>query len=52
MHYKNINYLDKLPYYQSIGIRSYRLELFDESYDMVVNLIKNVKCQIDKDLKQ
>lgn len=52
MHYKNINYLDKLPYYQSIGIRSYRLELFDESYDMAVNIIQNIKCQIDKASKQ
>ena len=42
MHYKNINYLDKLPYYKNIGIRSYRLELFDENYDETITLIKTV----------
>lgn len=39
MHYKNINYLDKVAYYKNIGIRSYRLELFDENYDETLKLI-------------
>jgi len=43
MHYKNIDYLDKLDYYKSIGIRSYRLELFDEDYDEVISLIQKLK---------
>ena len=42
MHYKNINHLDKLAYYKNIGIRSYRIELFDESYDETINLIKQI----------
>lgn len=42
MHYKNINYLDRLSYYKSIGVRSYRLELFDESYDETIKLIKKI----------
>lgn len=42
MHYQNINYLDKLAYYKSIGIRSYRLELFDESYDETTRLIEKI----------
>lgn len=40
MHYKNINHLDKLTYYKNIGIRSYRLELFDEDYEETIRLIK------------
>lgn len=43
MHYKNINYLDKIDYYKDIGIKSYRLELFDEDYDEVVKLINRVR---------
>lgn len=42
MHYKNINYLDKLSYYKNIGIRSYRLELFDEDYTETINLINRI----------
>lgn len=43
MHYKNIDYLDKVDYYKSIGIRSYRLELFDEDYDETIKLISKIK---------
>ena len=43
MHYKNINYLDKLSYYKNIGIRSFRLELFDENYDETNKLIEKIK---------
>ena len=43
MHHKNINYLDNLNYYKSIGIRSYRLELFDEDYDKVIALINEIE---------
>lgn len=43
MHHKNISYLDNIKYYKSIGIRSYRLELFDEDYDKVIKLIEKVK---------
>ena len=42
MHHKNINYLDRLSYYKSIGIKSYRLELFDENYNETVNLINSI----------
>lgn len=42
LHYKNIDYTDNISYYKSIGIRSYRLELFDESYDDVLELIKKI----------
>ena len=42
MHYKNINHIDKLSYYKSIGIRSYRLELLDENYDETINLINTI----------
>lgn len=42
MHHKNIDHLDKINYYKSIGIRSYRLELLDEDYDETVNLINKI----------
>ena len=43
MHYKNIDYFDKLDYYKNIGIKSYRLELFDEDYDTTINLMNRLK---------
>lgn len=42
MHYKNIDYLGNISYYKSMGIKSYRLELFDEKYDEVLDLIKRI----------
>ncbi len=42
MHHKNINHIDKLSYYKNIGIRSYRLELLDETYDETLNLINQL----------
>ncbi|MGM9881462.1 MAG: DUF3656 domain-containing protein [Bacilli bacterium] len=43
MHYKNIDYLDKIDYYKSIGIKSFRLELLDEDYNTVIKLINIIK---------
>lgn len=42
MHYKNIDYLDNIDYYKNIGVRSYRLELFDEDYDETIKLIDKI----------
>ena len=42
MHYKNIDYLDKISYYKELGIKSYRLELFDESYEETISLINKI----------
>ena len=42
MHYKNIDYLDNISYYKNIGIKSYRLELFDEDYNDVMELIQRI----------
>ena len=42
MHYKNIDYLDNIEYYIGIGIKSFRLELLDESYDEVIRLIDRI----------
>lgn len=42
MHYKNIDYLDKIEYYIGTGIKSFRLELLDESYEDVINLIDKI----------
>ncbi len=43
MHYKNIDYLDKIDYYKSIGIKSFRLELLDEDYNETIKLINTIK---------
>lgn len=43
MHYKNIDYLDKIDYYKSIEIKSFRLELLDEDYNETIKLINNIK---------
>ena len=43
MHYKKINYIDNIEYYKNIGIRSFRLELLDETYDEVIKLINEIK---------
>lgn len=42
LHYKSINYLNNITYYKKIGIRSYRLELYDEDYNEVVELINKI----------
>ena len=43
MHYKKINHLDNIDYYKNTGIRSFRLELLDETYDEVIKLINEIK---------
>lgn len=43
LHYKNINYLDNINYYKKIGIKSYRLELYDEDNDKVIELINKIR---------
>lgn len=43
MHYKKINYIDNINYYKNLGIRSYRLELLDESYEEVIRLIDEIR---------
>lgn len=43
MHYKNINCLESLSLYKNMGIKSYRLELFDEGKDEVIALINQIR---------
>jgi len=43
MHSKNINNINDINKYLSMGITNYRLELFDESVDEINELIKEVK---------
>lgn len=43
MHYKKINFLDNIDYYKRIGVRSYRLELLDESYNDVIRLVSEIR---------
>ena len=43
MHYKKINYIDNISYYKNLGLRSYRLELLDESYEEVIRLIDEIR---------
>ena len=46
MHSKNINKIDNINNYLNMGINNYRLELFDESYNEVDELIKEVKNRL------
>ena len=43
MHSKTLNIIDTIASYKKIGITNYRLELFDEDYKKVKNLILKVK---------
>lgn len=43
MHYKNIDYINDIDEYRDMGIKNFRLELFDESYDEVLGCIKRVR---------
>ena len=43
LHYEKINYIDNIDYYKNIGIRSFRLELLDETYDEVIKLINEIR---------
>lgn len=43
MHYRNIDYLDYISEYKCMGIRSFRLELFDEDYERVIELINKIR---------
>ena len=40
---EDIYYLEDIIYYKNLGIRSYRLELLDESYDEVIRLIDEIR---------
>ena len=43
MHSKTLNIIDTIASYKKIGITNYRLELLDEDYKKVKNLILKVK---------
>lgn len=43
MHYKSINYLDNILLYKNMGIKSYRLELFDETPSQIISLINRIR---------
>lgn len=42
LNYRVINKINNINYYKSIGINNYRLELYDEDYNMTCKLIDNV----------
>lgn len=42
MHYKNIDYTNEIEEYKNMGITSFRLELYDENYNQVKEII--TKC--------
>ena len=46
MHSKNINKIDNINTYINIGIKHYRIELFDETSNEVSRIIKELKSQI------
>ena len=43
MHYKNINLLDNIDKYVNLGIKNYRIELFDENSKDTKKIIEQVK---------
>ena len=46
--HKNItNKIPNIPNYISYGIKNFRIELFDEDYNEVENLIKKVREEIN-----
>lgn len=48
MDSKNIDKIEFINEYIDIGINNFRLELFDEDYKMVSDLIKNIKERLGK----
>ena len=46
MHYNNIDYIDDINKYLNLGIRSYRIELFDENKNEIVKIINLVRNKI------
>lgn len=42
LNYRVINKINNINYYKRIGINNYRLELYDEDYNMTCKLIDNV----------
>ena len=46
MHSKNINYIDNINNYIDMNITNYRLELFDETYKEIDNIIKELTSKI------
>ena len=46
MHSKNINKLDNISTYINLGIKHYRIELFDETSNEVSKIINEIKSKI------
>ena len=47
MHSKNINKIAEINDYINLGINNYRLELFDENYKELENLINELRKKMN-----
>lgn len=47
MHSKNINLINNIKEYKSLGINSYRIELFDEKKSEIIKIIKEIKKEYE-----
>lgn len=46
LNYKPINNVDKIKYYKSLGIKHFRIDLYNETYEETIKIIRNIKNNI------
>ena len=46
LNHKPINNIDKIKYYKNLGIQHFRIDLYNETYDETIKIIKNIKNNI------
>ena len=46
LNHKPINNIDKIKYYKNLGIKHFRIDLYNETYDETIKIIKNIKNNI------
>jgi len=47
LHCKNINLIDNIRQYKTLGINNYRIELYDEKEKDIIKIIKNIKKEYE-----
>lgn len=46
LNYKPLNNIDKIKYYKNLGIKHFRIDLYNETYEETIKIIKNIKNNI------
>jgi len=46
LNHKPLNDIDKINYYQNLGIKHFRIELFNENYEQTKELINKIKNKL------